>query len=411
MEGPANRGQKRRRAMTGRERVCTRDRHREVPSPLHPNRRLESIEILSDEEVDDDIEITRSTSATRRPSSNSTTREFSRPAARENLPFMVDDDIHIVEERHSPSIPQDVQAVVTTPIGSFDISATRNQPALEGNGRIRFRQDFAQEGSASIRVRNDSAPRRLRDRHAPPNQPARVRGPRRGHEVGADHNTRGTVAFAPNLGSISRYLNWAHMRPGTTALLAALQQHGHYFGLPDEVENGIMQRIERENESELDSRYQSAIAHNQKAIATKKEISKQELKGYTNDIKADSHLGCELCGTILGQGIPDEFVVDPKFDDYFEKYARELRVQSPWICVAQLTQADRDLLRRVFINQCGHVFCGRCVKNIGSRRRSKRGSTRVSTPNMKPSYYAPASCPAVDCRKKFSTKSLTELYF
>lgn len=358
--------------------------------------RQESIEVLSDDEVDHDIEITGSTGTTLHPSVNRTFQEPTQPAHSDNPPIIVDDDIHIIEERHNPAVPQDAQDVVSTPIGIFDISTARNQNARSRNTRTR--------------IREDPVSHRLRARDAQPIRPARVRGPRRG--LGVEHTYRNLMASIPSFAHLNRYLSWNQSEQGAAAFIAALQERGNqYFGLPDQVENSIMQRIERENESELDSRFQREVAFNRKALTAKQETSNQEVRGYTNDIKSGSHLGCELCGTILGRGIPAEFAADPSYNENYEKHAKELRVQSPWICVGQLTQADRDLLRRVFINKCGHAYCGRCVKNIGNRPRRKRGSAPVSVPNMNPLLYAPAKCPALECRKQFTTKSFIEIYF
>lgn len=177
----------------------------------------------------------------------------------------------------------------------------------------------------------------------------------------------------------------------------------------DAVENSIMQRIERENERQVDTRLANEQVFNRKTLLDKQEISKQEILGYTNDIKENIDVCCELCGVILGDGIEDDFKPDPRYNNDIEKYMKMYRVHAPWFCIKQCTQADIDLSKRIFRSRCGHVFCGRCVRNIGNKPRKLKATMGITIDN--PQYYAPKKCPAPDCKKQFTVKGFQEAYF
>ncbi|KAG2731542.1 hypothetical protein G9P44_005129 [Scheffersomyces stipitis] len=184
---------------------------------------------------------------------------------------------------------------------------------------------------------------------------------------------------------------------------------GSRFDL-EEAEQSIMQRIERDNENALDARLANENIYNRKTLQEKKKVSKEELAGYVNDIKPESNLCCSLCGIILGEGIPEDFKSDHRYDLHFEKLAKQYRVQAPWFCVKQCSKVDKELSKRIFIAKCGHTFCGRCVKNIGNRaRRTKATPSGFTIDN--PQLSSPTKCGAGDCGRKFTAKGFTELYF
>jgi predicted RNase H-related nuclease YkuK (DUF458 family) len=174
------------------------------------------------------------------------------------------------------------------------------------------------------------------------------------------------------------------------------------------VENSIMQRIERENELAVDTRLANEQVFNRKTLLEKKEIAKKEIAGYTNNIKESVELCCELCGVILGDGIEEDFKPDSRYNNDMERYMKMYRVHAPWFCIKQCTHGDIDLSKRIFRARCGHVFCGRCVRNIGNKPR-KLKSMGITIDN--PLYYAPKKCPAEDCKKQFTAKGFKEAYF
>ncbi|KAK6455296.1 uncharacterized protein RJT20DRAFT_130076 [Scheffersomyces xylosifermentans] len=178
----------------------------------------------------------------------------------------------------------------------------------------------------------------------------------------------------------------------------------------DEAEQSIMLRIERDNENALDTRLASENIFNKKTLDEKKEITKKELPGYVNDIKPEFNLCCGLCGITLGEGIPEDFTPDPRYDANFEKFAKQYRVQAVWFCIKQCTEVDIELSKRIFVAKCGHTFCGRCVKNIGNRPRRTKG-TPSGFSIVNPVLFAPSKCPSPDCSRKFTAKGFTEIYF
>lgn len=195
----------------------------------------------------------------------------------------------------------------------------------------------------------------------------------------------------------------------------ALFRMFHTYGASDGVSNTIMERLARDDEAALDRKIESENIHNRRVLQQKKEVAAAGAAGYTSDITQESNLGCELCGVVLGQGIPEGFKPDPRYDEKLAEHAGAFRVNAPWFCMRQCFEADVALLKRVFAAKCGHVFCGRCIKNIGNRglgRVSKKTPLSITNPQI----YAPRKCPALDCGatfnrgKKTGKKTFTELF-
>lgn len=199
------------------------------------------------------------------------------------------------------------------------------------------------------------------------------------------------------------------------ALVQLLLGSGEFPGFEDNnfssMNRSIMERIERDNEQEMDRRLESENKFNRKTLLDKKAQIKREVKGYTNDIHKDANLGCELCGITLGEGIPEDFKTNIKYNQDYAKYQEEFGVAAPWFCSLQITDVDKDLSKRVFLSKCGHIYCGRCIKNIGNRPRGKNSKKKLLSMEN-PAIYAPSSCPAVGCEHKFrGKKSFIELFF
>lgn len=181
----------------------------------------------------------------------------------------------------------------------------------------------------------------------------------------------------------------------------------------DAVEGSVMARIERDNENAVDQRLQNENIFNRAALKNKKEIAEKELPGYTNDIKPESNICCDLCGIILGEGIPNDFKPDVYYneEENFKKFCEDYKVQAPWFCIRQCLPVDIDLSKRVFVAKCGHIYCGRCVKNIGNRPSGRRKQNQKLTIDN-PLVYAPRKCTNFECNLSFTgKKSFTELYF
>lgn len=181
------------------------------------------------------------------------------------------------------------------------------------------------------------------------------------------------------------------------------------FNDHNEIENSIMQRIERDNDLRVDSRLADEKVYNKKTQTNLQQVPKNELPGYTNNIKENVDTCCELCGAVLGDGIPEDFKPDKRYNADLEKYISIYRVNAPWFCIKQVTPADIDLSKRIFRLKCGHVFCGRCVRNIGNKPKKTKANLGISIDN--PLYYAPRRCPAIDCKQPFNSKAFLEAYF
>ncbi|KAI5968815.1 hypothetical protein KGF57_000084 [Candida theae] len=182
---------------------------------------------------------------------------------------------------------------------------------------------------------------------------------------------------------------------------------------PDVLESNIMQRIEEDNNRAVDARRERESNYNRKFMAEKQKLAEAEnAKGtHTNKVDPSEDLVCELCSVTLGEGAPDDFKGNPKYDLNFAKYAEQYQTQAPWFCVNPFTDADHDLSKRIFVSKCGHTFCGRCVKNIAGRPTKKPKDAPSGFTIKNPSIYAPTKCPAKDCGKKFVSKAFTEVFF
>lgn len=172
----------------------------------------------------------------------------------------------------------------------------------------------------------------------------------------------------------------------------------------------IMDRINRADENSLDRKIESENKHMKNMLKKKQCISSAELDGYTNNIAKDHDYMCELCGVILGEGIPANFEPDPEFDDNFEQHTSVSQVRAPWFCIRQCFSSDKNLSKKVFAAKCGHVFCGRCMKNIGKRLAAKRGKKSKAITILNPRIYAPRKCPAKRCGFKFKKSRFMELF-
>ena len=181
------------------------------------------------------------------------------------------------------------------------------------------------------------------------------------------------------------------------------------------IERSIMQRIDEDNNRTIDRRLAQETNYNKK---TKNEIEKKmanQDEGHTSIIKSNENLVCELCNIILGEGVSEDFHGDSRYNEKFSHHCETYNCQAPWFCVYPFTKVDIELSKRIFVAKCGHLFCGRCVKNIGNRpkirRKSKTNGGGGDVSILNPKFYAPSTCPELQCQKKFLAKSFTEVYF
>lgn len=298
-----------------------------------------------------------------------------------------EDDIQIIDERpaerrlspqegvaSNPLLQRMQRVQLETPIGIF-------QSYENSSGSV--------SGSDGERNRYTEPPHRITTRSR---RARRLRTPRSGNFVALDHFVLSQQLY--------------HNMYGDWDVPESIPNS-------DTIEGSVMARIERDNENLVDQRLQNENIYNRVALNNKKGISESELPGYSNDIKPDLNLCCELCGVTLGEGIPDDFKPNLYYNegDNFSKFCQQYEVQAPWFCIKQCMPVDIDLSKRVFAAKCGHVYCGRCVKNIGNRPSGRRKQNqKLSIDN--PLISCPRKCASSECNLNFTgKKSFTELYF
>lgn len=172
----------------------------------------------------------------------------------------------------------------------------------------------------------------------------------------------------------------------------------------------VLDAIRRAEEREMDKKLQKENKMHEQTLKEKQLVAETSAEGYTSTISAKDNYVCELCAVVLGEGIPSDFEPDPVLDAALPDHAAVLRTNAPWFCMRQCFDADIELLKRVFAAKCGHVFCGRCIKNIGSRP-SLKGLKKTKSTILDPRISAPRKCPAENCGITFKGKKpFEELY-
>lgn len=189
---------------------------------------------------------------------------------------------------------------------------------------------------------------------------------------------------------------------------------GNWSGMDEDMSNSmeqsILSRIEQDNETTINKKQRLEILFNRKALNAKKDIVKNELEGYTNNLSPSQKVACELCGVILGQGIPEDFKPDLRYDKEFLKYSTQYKVNAPWFCIKECSAIDIEFSKRVFAAKCGHLYCGRCVRNIVNRPPGKKKSKVATIDNSL--VRCPKKCVASSCEVQFKGKRyFRELYF
>ncbi|CAI5756421.1 unnamed protein product [Candida verbasci] len=222
------------------------------------------------------------------------------------------------------------------------------------------------------------------------------------------------VNFFPNFPGANRFLV-------IRGNLFGNEHNSDYYDYTEDEENGevassILQRIEEDNNRLLDARINRERNYNKKQLHDKVKSANKIDSNHTSNIKPNeneneqSNLVCELCNVVLGQGAPTDFKGDSKYNLNFEKYSQQYKCQAPWFCTNPFTEVDYELSKRIFVAKCGHLFCGRCVKNIGNRQKKTKSTPQGFTIHN-PSIFAPSKCITKNCNKKFTAKSFTEVYF
>lgn len=342
--------------------------------------------VHNDPDDDEEVQFTGSSSV-------AVPREFTIPIPRQRQPFARrnvrqrtddDDDLEIIDERPaerqfraSPPTDEDqfrqnVLRNIHTPLGIFNTTERVRTPVARPDTTRYLNLNYQ-------RLRN----RRTGARQVRPRVSA------------ADVNR---IQVPSHL--VNHFLSLGGIAMDASFFQEAMQNEGS-------ISDSIMDRIERDNESVLDRRMKAEQAYNEKALQQKKIAARDEISGYANNIKPDENLMCQLCGITLGEGIPEDFVPDPRYNADFSKYVDQFNISAPWFCITSVDESERVLSKRLFAARCGHVFCGRCVRNIASGERGKRSQKKDAT-ITNPVICAPRKCP---CGRHFrGKKSFVELY-
>lgn len=136
-----------------------------------------------------------------------------------------------------------------------------------------------------------------------------------------------------------------------------------------------------------------------------------------DDEEEEDMIVCTLCGVELGVGIPDEFSgITPEdiplsFDELMEKYDS----RCPYQTLGRPSTLDRDLSKRTYVSNCGHLFCGRCFRRYLYAREMKsksKKSLQLKLGASHPDNFAPKICPADNCKYQVRAKAkMKEVYF
>ncbi|KAL3233004.1 E3 ubiquitin-protein ligase complex SLX5-SLX8 subunit SLX5 [Nakaseomyces bracarensis] len=143
------------------------------------------------------------------------------------------------------------------------------------------------------------------------------------------------------------------------------------------------------------------------------------IKDNDNDRDVDDEeiIVCTLCGAELGVGIPDDFTgikpedIEMSFDELMEKYDS----RCPYQTLGRPSTLDRDLSKRTYVSNCGHLFCGRCFRRYlyarDMKNKSKK-SLQLKLGASHPDNFAPKICPADGCKYQVRSKAkMKEVYF
>ncbi|CCH44445.1 E3 ubiquitin-protein ligase [Wickerhamomyces ciferrii] len=180
----------------------------------------------------------------------------------------------------------------------------------------------------------------------------------------------------------------------------------HIMNLIEQRENQEADKKRSINENEA-SKYQRLCNEKIKTIKTP----------FSNKLDPEEEYVCLLCGVTLGEGIPKDF--NGNIENIKLPILQEQNdVNAPYQAVNLVTDADRDLSKRIFMSTCGHTYCGRCVKNISTVKETlkelkrnkiiwKRNDQNIKNPFL----YAPGKCCAPDCGVGLcARRRFTEVY-
>lgn len=346
-------------------------------------RRQSAIEVLDDSEYetgDNDIEIVSEVVNSNLESSNENPNSHNRRNSYNRLNSLLDDD-EVEITGHNQMQPPDLEVPDIQDIMQIimDVPVEDSEASTPQRTRVAVSVPF--ETRRRPNSPDEVLPRNQRRRRNPP----------------------------LGVRSSSRFGNLMSMYSPSGSWLR-LNSHGH-FSFEQSIPATIWENIRRSEEQDMDKRLAKENKLNKKTLDKMKKLAESVNQGYTSTISSKENYVCELCAIVLGKGIPEDFKPDPEYGENIEEYASKLRTCAPWFCIPQCFESDIALLKRVFAAKCGHVFCGRCIKNIGNRQSLKGRKQSKKLDILDPRVSAPRKCPVKDCGTSFmGKKTFTELY-
>lgn len=349
-----------------------------------------------------------------------------------------DDDVEIVEERiNVPEIPSTPSYVIHSPNGPIPVYENREGSGSAGPERRSFQnargpipaqsyrnpQEVAGRAEQmrreeQIRAQNIIQARQgrpppppvQRPRRAPPAQRRPVRGYPPLPPPRQMRNRRG-----PGSSFLDMMLQMDNFPLAFNSIFfneedddddpnfypgMAFPHHHHHLHDDGGVDQHIMNIIEQRENQEADKKRNI----NESATKAYHDYCEEKIKSikapYTTTLDPEEDYVCILCGVTLGEGLPEEFRGNIKHTK-LEKLQEENDVTAPYQALNLITDADRDLAKRIFISTCGHTYCGRCVKNISGVKailKEKKNKFKKTDKDIdNPFIYAPSKCIAPGC--------------
>lgn len=176
----------------------------------------------------------------------------------------------------------------------------------------------------------------------------------------------------------------------------------------DDVPQELMDMIHQREEAHFDRVRQANLNSTQSYQQAIEDRIKSIREPYTTRIEPEEEYVCCLCAVTLGEGLPSEFIGNKEKRPLVALQEVD-DVRAPFKAMNLVTDADRDLSKRIFIAKCGHTYCGRCVNSISRVRATlktmKRKFKRTDNDIDNPFICAPGKCVAPDCSKAITGKT------
>lgn len=356
---------------------------------------------LSDSDPEDDVQVVYERREGRvnngsTSSINNTRRRFNPLPQSDDS----DDDIQITEERIAVPAVQPVEArpLLHVPGGAIPLAiegpVQRERRSFQNARGPVEPHRFRSPDHVSVRAQQRRRQAQLRAREYIQQELARA------HELDLQRQAQ----FGGNRG-YHRYDTFDD--PDFFPGMFLFQGHGGNNAY-DQVDQHIMNIIEQREREETEKK----ILRNTSATESHKKLRLERIQQiktpFTTKIDTDEDYVCTLCGVTLGEGVPNDFKGNVS-NTLLPVLQEQNDVQAPYQAISMVTDADRDLSKRIFMSSCGHTYCGRCVKNISNvgavlkQMKPKPKSTDNSIGN--PYIYAPPKCVGPDCKVNLRSRT------